>query len=99
MNEKVDIEVYRRKLTVEMEGMTPIEINAIAQQVNEKMEQIANGPMRVVDSSKLAIYAALEFAAELARMKEAADTHRRVLEHKVDEMTVALSSALASTAK
>ena len=37
MNEKFDIEVYKRRLVIEMEGVTHLEINAMAQALTERM--------------------------------------------------------------
>ncbi|MBI5631558.1 MAG: cell division protein ZapA [Elusimicrobia bacterium] len=98
MNEKVDIEIFRRKLTVEMEGLTPIEINALAQKVHEKMAEISESNPKIADSSKLAIITALDFAAELEKIREARQTELRVAERKMDEMALALQNALGSAA-
>lgn len=95
MNEKVDIEICRRKLTVEMEGMTPIEINVLAQKVGERMEEVSAQNPKIADSSKLAILAALSFAVELSRLHEARDTETRAMEHKVEELCLSLQTALA----
>ena len=96
MNEKVDIEIFRRKLTVEMEGMTPIEINSLAQRVSEKMTEIAEHNNKIADSSKLAILTALAFAAELSKVRENVDTERLVLERKLEELGLALQTALSA---
>ena len=96
MNEKVDIEIFKRKLTLEMEGLTPIEINALAQKVNDKMEEISQQNNKIADSSKLAILAALDFAAELYSIKEARETETRALDHKIEELNHSLRTALSS---
>lgn len=96
MNDKVDIEIFRRKLTVEIEGLTPFEINAIAQKVHDKMDEMASQNTKIADSSKLAILAALSFAIELAKVNEARDTESRALEHKVEELTLSLQTALSA---
>ncbi|OGR89636.1 MAG: hypothetical protein A3J74_10420 [Elusimicrobia bacterium RIFCSPHIGHO2_02_FULL_57_9] len=95
MNEKVDIEIARRKLTVDIEGFTPIEINALAQKVDEKIKEIAAENPTIADSSKLAILTALHFAADISRLKEARDTETRAMEHKVEELCLSLQTALA----
>src|SRR5687768_3502060 len=95
LNEKVDIEIRRRRFTIEMEGFTPMEIAALAQQVEEKIQEAENENPKVADTSKLAIMAALKFAGALSKTQSAADTSTRVLEHKVEELTLALQSALA----
>lgn len=96
MNEKVDIEIFRRKLTVEMEGFTPMEISALAHLVTEKMGEISRQNEKIADTSKIATLAALLFAAELSRLKDAVDTETRVLDNKVEELTLALQNALHS---
>jgi cell division protein ZapA (FtsZ GTPase activity inhibitor) len=99
MNEKVEIEIFRRRLTIEMEGLTPMEINALAQKVSDKMGEVAENNKKIADSSKLAILTALEFAAENYRLKEASATEQLVLERRMDEMILALQSALSGVKK
>ena len=94
MNDKVDIEIFQRRLTVEIEGLTPLQINTLAKQVSEKMEDIANQNNKIADSSKLAILTALDFAAELNKALDNNETSRRVLENKLEHMTLALKEAL-----
>ena len=97
MNEKVDIEIARRRLTVEMEGLTPMQISSLAQRVTDKMAEISAHNNKIADSSKLAILTALAFAEELLRIKESRDTEMRILERKIDEFTLSLQSTLAVT--
>jgi len=99
MNEKVEIEIFHRRLTVEMEGLTPMEINSLAQKVSERMNEVHDNNRKIADSSKLAILTALEFAAENYRLKEATATDRLVLERKLDELSLSLQSALSSLPK
>lgn len=99
MNDKVDIEIFRRKLTVEIEGLTPMEISALASKVSQKMDDIAAQNPKIGDSGKLAILAALEFAIEHAKVKEAHETLTRAMEHKIEELAVSLQSALSSARK
>ena len=40
MNEKVEILIGTRRLTVEIEELTPIEINALAQKVTERIAEL-----------------------------------------------------------
>lgn len=99
MNEKVDIEIFKRRLSVEIEGLTPFEINSLAQKVSDKMTEIAAQNKTIADSSKLAILTALHLAAELQKAQEAQDTDRRVVEHKLDGVTDLLRSALQVAGK
>ena len=96
MNEKVDIEVFKRRLTVEIEGFTPMEIGALAQEVTDKMREVAASNEKIADTSKIATLAALLFAAELWRLREKVDTENRVLDNKVEKLTLTLQNSLAA---
>ena len=93
LNDKVDIEIRRYKLTVEMEGLTPIEVNSLAGLVDDKMKEIEKDS-NIVDTYKLALLTALEFAGEVARLKEQIDNQRRAEDRKMDEMIVALQNGV-----
>lgn len=96
INEKMDIVVYGRKLTVEMEGITEIELSALASELTARMEAIAK-ESQIVDSSKLAILTALECLAELSRLKGQADILKRVDEQSVEKMIVSLQNTLGKS--
>jgi cell division protein ZapA (FtsZ GTPase activity inhibitor) len=99
MNDKVDIEVFRRKLTVEMEGLTPMEISTLAQKVHDRMSEISDQNNKIADSSKLAILAALFFAAEHEKVRQARSTEQAALERKVEELSLSLRAALTHAGK
>lgn len=93
LNEKVDVVIDRRKFTIEMEGLSQLEISSIAQLVNDRMEQIKE-EQKVIDSSKLAIMTALEIAAELQKLKSKMEDFDAVEQKKVDKMTISLEKVL-----
>ncbi len=95
LNDKVDIEIYGRKITVEMEGFNQLEVNALANKVDERMRQIAK-ESRVVDSSKLAILTALEIAAEYERLKNKMEDFEKIESGKVDSMILDLEKSVES---
>lgn len=97
MNEKVDIEIFKRRLTVEMEGLTPLEIGDLARRVNDKMSDISRRNPKIADSSKLAILTALELAAELYTLKQGKSNEDRALETKLEKLAHALRGSLASS--
>lgn len=99
MNDKVDIEIARRRLTVEIEGLTELEILTLAKTVNDKIQDISANNKNSPDTSKIAILAALEFAADLARVNGVHETARRVVERKIEEMTLSLKTTLANAGK
>lgn len=93
LNEKVDIEIRRYKLTVEMEGLTQLEVNSLAQMVSERMGEIEKDS-NVVDTYKLALLTALEFAGEITRLRSQQDNQRMMEDRKLDEMIVAVQNSL-----
>ena len=94
MNEKVEVQIGTRRLTVEMEGWTPIEINALAQKVSERVIQMHSHNANVADTSKIALLVALSFAAELDKERQAHDLTRRLLETKAESLSQSLRESL-----
>lgn len=98
LNEKVDIAVYGRKMTVEIEGITPLEIHALAKELGDKMRKIERD-QDIVDTSKLAILAALEYLAEIQRLKARQDTVKSAEENAYEQMMISLRNAIAAAKK
>ena len=94
MNEKVEVQIGTRRLVVEMEGMTPIEINALAQKVSERVVDLQSQNNKVADTSKIALLVALSFAAELDKERSAHDLTRRLLENKAESLAESLRDSL-----
>lgn len=93
LNDKLDVDIYGRKLTIEMEGLNQLEVNALAVMVDERMREIAK-ESKIVDSSKLAILTALEIAAELQKLKSRVEDFNVVEGKQVDRMLISLEKAL-----
>ena len=80
-----------------VDGLSPIEQSTIVGQVEEKIDKIEE-KLNIVDSSKLAILAAYDFAVELYNLKQRSETNREADSKKVDEMVERLERALAAAA-
>lgn len=94
MNEKVEVQIGTRRLVVEMEGLTPIEINALAQKVSERVVDLQSQNNKIADTSKIALLVALSFAAELDKERQAHDLTRRLLENKAESLSQSLRESL-----
>ncbi len=94
MNEKVEIQIGTRRLVVDMEGLTPIEINALAQKVSERVVDLQSQNNKVADTSKIALLVALSFAAELDKERQAHDLTKRLLENKAESLSQSLRESL-----
>ncbi|MCM2267981.1 MAG: cell division protein ZapA [Elusimicrobiales bacterium] len=76
-----------------VDGLTPIELGSIVNQVEEKLAQIED-KLNVVDSSKLAILAAFDFAVELYNLRQRSETNREADSKKIEEMVGRLEKTL-----
>jgi cell division protein ZapA (FtsZ GTPase activity inhibitor) len=94
VNERVEVQIGTRRLVVEMEGLTPIEINALAQQVSERLLELQGQNKTVADTSKIALLVALSFAADFDKERAAHETTRRLLENKAEQLSQALRDSL-----
>lgn len=94
MNEKVEVQIGTRRLVVEMEGWTPMEISALAQKVSDSVSEMQRNNTNVADTSKIALLVALSFAADLDRERSAHDLTRRLLENKAEALSQSLRESL-----
>jgi len=80
-----------------VDGLSPIEQSTIVGQVEEKIDKIEE-KLNIVDSSKLAILAAYDFAVELYNLKQRSETNREADSKKVEEMVERLERTLSAAA-
>ncbi|MHB0996555.1 MAG: cell division protein ZapA [Elusimicrobiales bacterium] len=76
-----------------VDGLTELELGGIVNQVEEKIKQIEE-KLGIVDTSKLAILAAYDFAVELNNLKQRSETNREADSRKVEDMVAALEKTL-----
>ena len=93
MNEKVDIQIGSRRLVVEIEGLIPLEIKALAGKVADRVAEMQK-TSSVADTSKIALLVALSYAAELDKERAAHDMTRRLLENKAETLSKSLRESL-----
>jgi cell division protein ZapA (FtsZ GTPase activity inhibitor) len=94
LNEKVEVQIGSRRLVVEMEGFTPLEIGALAGKVSERMAELQGQNKTVADTSKIALLVALSFAAELDKEVRAHKTTRDMLENAAERISRSLQDSL-----
>ena len=94
MNEKVEVQIGTRRLVVDIEDLTPIEINALAQKVSERMAELQQQNNKVADTSKIALLTALSFAGDLDKEARAHETTRRLLENTAERLSQSLRESL-----
>lgn len=99
MNEKVDVQIGTRRLTIEIEGLIPLEIKALAQRVSERVVEMQGQNKTTADTSKIALLVALSYAAELDKERAAHELTRRMLENKADSLSQSLRESLQAGAE
>ena len=76
-----------------VDGLTDIELSTIVGQVEEKIKQVEES-LNIVDTSKLAILAAFDFAVELYNLRQKSETNREADSKKLEDMVARLESTL-----
>lgn len=93
-NNEFEVKIKNRLIKFPaVDGMSQLEMNMIVGQVEEKINKIEE-KLNIVDSSKLAILAAYDFAVELYHLKQKSDTNREADTKKVDELVEKLAKTL-----
>lgn len=90
---EVVIKIRGRSIAMAVDGLTELEIGNIADQVEKKMAEIEE-KTNTADTSKLAVMAALEFAAKLYNLKQKSDNTAEADSRKIEELVDKLESAL-----
>ncbi len=93
LGEKLTVEILGRQYEIDAEGLTPIEASFLAQFVSDRMQEIQK-ESGIVDSSKLAVLAALNLADELWRLKRKSDHTSQQLERRFSDMIRFLEETL-----
>lgn len=76
-----------------VDGLTDIELSTIVGQVEEKIKKVEES-LNIVDTSKLAILAAFDFAVELYNLRQKSETNREADSKKLEDMVARLESTL-----
>ena len=91
--EKIKIEIRGRFFELDSTDLTEIEASAIVRMVTDKMNEIEN-QMGIVDTSRLAVMAALSFADELLRLRSKDEKTNAELLKRVRAMAESLEAAV-----
>ena len=91
--ERVDVEVARRKFTVERADLDALQIVAVAKELERRMLEIQERT-KVVDTGRLAVMAALEVACDMTRLKGRLDEGDKTHERRIEEMIIVLEKSL-----
>lgn len=87
------VRIRGRQFNIAIEGLTPIEISTLANNVEEKMRHIEE-KTDTVDTSKLAVLVAIDYASELYNLRQKTDANTQANERKIDNMIGKLQRTL-----
>lgn len=90
---ETQVNIKGRVLTLSVDGLGPLEIAAIAGQVEKKINDIEEAT-QIPDNSKLALMAAFGFATELYNLKQRSEDSSEADSRKIEELVGKLESAL-----
>lgn len=96
--ESVLIEIRRRKFVVDRPDMDPLAISGVAKKLEERMLELERAT-QTIDSSKLAIMAALDIACDMEKLQGLLDNADRGQERRLEEMIMVLEKSLQSIKK
>ncbi len=90
---KIPVKIYNREFIIEGGDWDPLYVSALAKYVDEQMNKIAN-TSHIVDTSRVAVLAALNIADELFRLRESKNNSGQEISKKSEELMRLLDQAL-----
>ena len=81
-DEKITVEIYHSKISINKEDKDPLYINSLAKYVDNKIQEIAK-TSHIADTSKVGMQAAMIITDELFQLK---DEKKYISEKKEDEI-------------
>jgi cell division protein ZapA len=69
MNDRVRVRIFGREYEMDAGGLTPLEVQSLADFVDQKMREISEASA-IVDTQKIAVLAAINIALDYLQLKE-----------------------------
>lgn len=91
--EKVDVEVARRKFTVERDDLDAFQILAVSKELERRLAELQSRT-GVVDTGRLAVMLALDVACDMKRLQGRLDDGDLTQEKRLEGMIILLEKAL-----
>ncbi len=92
---KLPISILGQTIEVDVQPGEELATSALASYLEEKLIEVRN-QTGIVDTQKLAIYAALNIADELTRLKDSKENVSGILDKKAEEFIKLLDTALSA---
>jgi cell division protein ZapA (FtsZ GTPase activity inhibitor) len=91
--EKVDVEIARRKFTVERDDLDALSILAVSKDLERRLAELQSRT-GVVDTGRLAVMLALDIACDMRRLQGRLDDGDKTQEGRLEGMIILLEKAL-----
>ncbi|WP_424245190.1 cell division protein ZapA (FtsZ GTPase activity inhibitor) [Elusimicrobium posterum] len=91
----IEVSVRRIPLEVAIDGVEPMEVSSLASMVEKRMQDIAD-KTGTIDTLKLAIMTAMEFAAEVYIKGVDSGAKRQDELHRVNELILKLQASITN---
>lgn len=93
VNEKVRVNIFGKEYEMDPGGLTHLEASQLAAMVDQKMREISD-KLRIVDTQKVAVLAALNIAFEMGQRGGDEPTLGAEEERKINDMIRSLEKVL-----
>ncbi len=93
INDRVRVQIFGREYEMDPGGLTPLELQSLADFVDERMRNIAEN-FAIVDTQKIAVLAAINIALEYIQLSEKTGKSTNDFQPKVEKLTALLDQAL-----
>ena len=92
---KMQVKILGRIYDLEVDGSDELFIHSVAQYLEKKMEKIQE-ETGIVDTQKIAVFAALNIADELLRIRDSKENISGIMDKKADELIRVLDNSLSA---
>jgi len=93
VSDRVRVQIFGREYEMDPGGLTPLEVQSLADFVDERMRDIADR-FAIVDTQKIAVLAAINIALEYIQLSEKTGKTTNDFTPKIERLTQILDQAL-----
>jgi cell division protein ZapA len=93
INDRVRVQIFGREYEMDPGGLTALEIQGLADFVDQRMRNIAEN-FAIVDTQKIAVLAAINIALEYTQLSEKTGKTTNDFSPKIEKLTALLDQAI-----
>lgn len=95
LSDRTRVQIFGREYEMDAGGLTPLEVQSLANFVDERMREISD-KSNIVDTQKIAVLAAINIALDYIQLKEAGKTEEDTMTPQIDSLNRILDQAINS---